>query len=139
MIKLIDVDELLQLRQENARLKELLTRHGVTWDTIISSGDKDSQSEPAPAPLALTVADKIALFRSLFCGREDVFAQRWESGRAGSGYTPACGNAWKPGICQKPKVKCSDCNHRQLLAVTNQVIFDHLAGKHTVGIYPPPQ
>ena len=53
---------------------------------------------------------KIALFRSLFRGREDVYARRWESGRTGkSGYSPACGNEWKPGVCPKPKGICGKC------------------------------
>ena len=33
-------------------------------------------------------------------------------------------------------MKCGDCNQRQLLPVTDQVIYDHLAGKHTIGVYP---
>ena len=40
-------------------------------------------------------ADKIALFRSLFRGREDVYPQRFESSKTGkSGYSPACANEW---------------------------------------------
>jgi hypothetical protein len=35
--------------------------------------------------------DKIALFRSLFRGRDDVYPRRFESRRTGkSGYQPAC-------------------------------------------------
>ena len=60
--------------------------------------------------------EKIALFRSLFRGREDVFALRWQSAKTGkSGYSPSCGNEWKPGVCLKPKGRCSDCEHRELL------------------------
>ncbi|EHQ53452.1 type III restriction protein res subunit [Ectothiorhodospira sp. PHS-1] len=33
-------------------------------------------------------------------------------------------------------MKCSDCRHRQLLPVTDQVIYDHLAGRQTIGVYP---
>lgn len=45
---------------------------------------------------------KIALFRFLFCGREDVYARRFESRETGkSGYAPACGNEWVRGICEK--------------------------------------
>ncbi|MFU8833409.1 MAG: TOTE conflict system archaeo-eukaryotic primase domain-containing protein, partial [Wenzhouxiangella sp.] len=76
------------------------------------------------------------MFRRLFRGREDVYPQRWESAKGTSGYSPACGNEWKPGICHKPRVKCGDCNQRQLLPVTDQVIYDHLAGKQTIGVYP---
>jgi hypothetical protein len=39
--------------------------------------------------------DKIALFRSLFRGRDDVYPRRFESRRTGkSGYAPACANEW---------------------------------------------
>ena len=38
---------------------------------------------------------KIALFRSLFRGRDDVYACRFESRKTGkAGYAPACGNEW---------------------------------------------
>jgi superfamily II DNA/RNA helicase len=56
---------------------------------------------------AMSNAEKIALFRSLFRGRENVFPRRWENPKTGkSGYAPACRNEWVPGICEKPKVKC---------------------------------
>jgi superfamily II DNA or RNA helicase len=73
----------------------------------------------------------------LFRGRVDVYPVRWESKTSGkSGYAPACGNEWRPGICEKPRIKCGDCGHRLMLPVSDDVIFGHLAGKHTVGIYP---
>jgi hypothetical protein len=51
---------------------------------------------------------KIALFRSLFRGRDDVYARRFESRRTGkSGYAPACGNEWVRGVCEKPRIKCT--------------------------------
>ena len=57
--------------------------------------------------------EKVSLFMSLFRGREDVFARRFESAKSGkSGYQPCCRNEWISGICQKPKVKCNDCNNR---------------------------
>lgn len=39
-------------------------------------------------------------------------------------------------MCCKPKVKCGNCSHRLLLPLTNQVFYDHLAGQHTIGVYP---
>ena len=86
--------------------------------------------------------EKIALFRSLFRGREDVFALRWHSAKTGkSGYSPSCGNEWKPGVCIKPKGRCSDCEHRELLPLTDERIDRHLRGKDelgrdVIGIYP---
>ncbi len=61
---------------------------------------------------------------------------RWESTKGKSGYSPACDNEWLPGVCNKPRVKCGDCSQRLLLPVTDQVIYDHLSGQRTVGIYP---
>lgn len=125
-------DELRRLREENARLKELLIQHGIIWE----EPSIPESALSAPAQPHFTTDDKIALFRRLFRGREDVYPQRWESAKGTSGYSPACGNEWKPGLCHKPRVKCGECNQRQLLPVTNQVIYDHLAGKQTIGIYP---
>ncbi len=42
----------------------------------------------------------------------------------------------KRGVCAKPKIKCADCEHRDLLPVTDQIIYAHLAGDHTIGVYP---
>jgi len=126
--------ELRWLREENARLKDLLTQHGIAWEE--RAIPEPAPTETAPAQTHFTTDAKIALFRRLFWGREDVYPQRWESAKGTSGYSPACGNEWKPGICHKPRVKCGDCNQRQLLPVTDQVIYDHLAGKQTIGVYP---
>jgi len=86
---------------------------------------------------------KVALFRSLFRGREDVYPRRFESRTTGkSGYAPACGNEWVRGLCEKPRVKCATCVHRQFLPVTDDVIRWHLSGQDpggaefTAGVYP---
>ena len=88
-------------------------------------------------------ASKIALFRSLFRGREDVYPLRFESRQTGkSGYQPACGNEWVTGICEKPRIKCSECLHQRFLPVTNDVVRWHLSGqddtgrKFVMGLYP---
>ena len=90
-----------------------------------------------------TPESKIALFRSLFRGREDVYSRRFESLRSGrSGYAPACSNEWLPGVCEKPRIKCADCPSRRFLPVTDDVIRWHLSGADhqgkpfTMGIYP---
>ncbi|MDD5298414.1 MAG: hypothetical protein PHU46_16040 [Rhodocyclaceae bacterium] len=72
---------------------------------------------------------KIALFRSLFRVRDDVYARRFESKKTGkSGYAPVCANEWARGICEKPRVKCGVCPHRRLLPLTDDVIRWHLTG-----------
>ncbi len=80
--------------------------------------------------------EKIVLFRSLFAGRQDIFALRWEAANGRSSYSPACCHEWQRAFCQKPKVKCRDCKHREFRPLDDKVINDHLTGKHTVGIYP---
>ena len=54
--------------------------------------------------------EKVALFRTLFRGRNDVFPRLWESAKSGKkGYSPACDNEWVRGLCSKPQVKCGEC------------------------------
>jgi len=86
---------------------------------------------------------KIALFRALFRGREDVYPRRFESRQTGkSGYQPACASEWAPGVCRKPQVKCADCPHRKFLPVTDEVLGWHLSGRDragrefVMGVYP---
>lgn len=100
--------------------------------------------DPPPAVHGRSpVEDKIALFRSLFRGRGDVYPRRFENLKTGrSGYAPACGNEWVRGICEKPRIKCADCPHRAFLPVTDEVIRWHLSGKDphgkdfVAGVYP---
>jgi superfamily II DNA or RNA helicase len=87
--------------------------------------------------------EKIALFRSLFRGRDDVYPRRFESRTTGkSGYAPACANEWVRGICEKPRIKCAECPHRRFLPVTDDVIRWHLSGgddsgqPFIAGVYP---
>ncbi len=89
------------------------------------------------------VGEKIAHFRALFRGREDVYARRFENLRSGkTGYAPACGNEWVRGVCEKPRIKCSDCPNPCWLAVNDEAIHWHLAGRDAgdkpfvMGLYP---
>ena len=130
-------DDLLEhLRAENARLIALLDAHGVEWRLP----DEPPLVEPtSPPPLISSSLDtdaKLALFKRLFRGRADVFPMRWESKAGKTGYSPACANEWRPGVCEKPRVKCGDCSHRQLLPLTDQVLYKHLAGEIVIGVYP---
>jgi len=84
-------------------------------------------------------AEKIKLFMSLFRGRDDVYAKRWENPKKGTvGYSPACTNEWKPSICQKPKISCTACKNKNYLVFNEAVVEDHLRGRSNlvVGIYP---
>ena len=82
----------------------------------------------------LSLQEKVDLFRSLFKGREDVFARRWYGRASGkSGYQPACKNEWHRQLCGKPKQNCSDCPNRQLLPLTYSDFYNHLEGKKENG------
>src|SRR5207249_8601147 len=71
-------------------------------DLISGSVDQRSSSEA-----------KIALFRSLFRGRDDVYPRRFESRKTGkAGYAPACAKEWVRGVCEKPRIKCAECLNR---------------------------
>jgi superfamily II DNA or RNA helicase/very-short-patch-repair endonuclease len=77
---------------------------------------------------------KIALFRELFRGRDDVYARRFESLRTGtSGYALACSNEWAPGVCDKPRIKCAACPNQRFLPVTDDAIRWHLSGQDDTG------
>jgi len=94
--------------------------------------------------MASPTAAKIALFRSLFRGREDVFPRRWENPKTGkAGYAPMCRNEWVRGVCGKPQVKCGECPNQAFVPAGDDVIRSHLAGKSVgnsadfiVGVYP---
>lgn len=130
------------LLEENKRLKdELALLKGKTSLSMpvtenieyisTSSINKYSSSE-----------EKISLFRSIFKGREDVFARRWYSKTTDkSGYQPVCENEWNEEFCDRKKYKCSACPNRKLMALTDKDIYRHLSGKDlygrdVVGIYP---
>ena len=96
--------------------------HGLRREAAVSS-----RSEPDAGHLSSE--QKIALFRSLFRGREDVFPRRWENPRSGrAGYSPACRNEWVRGVCEKPRIKCTDCTSQAFIPVSDEVVKSHLRG-----------
>jgi hypothetical protein len=105
---------------------------------------KQALLAPSRTTAASPATEKIALFRSLFRGRDDVFPRRWQNRITGkAGYAPACRNEWVRGVCGKPQVKCSECPNQAFVAVSDDVLRSHLAGKasgdsvdFTVGVYP---
>ena len=121
--------ECARLAEENRRLREQL---GLP-------------SDPLPAPPRASSVGVIAvvssithhspsdanvkLYRELFRGRDDVYAVRWIGRDGKPGYSPACQKDWRELESNgKPK--------RRFFPLTDQVMFDHLAGKQTVGVYP---
>ena len=124
--------QLAELRQERAAI-------------LHAQQDADQIAPPAITNQSSAEA-KIDLFRSLFRGRDDVYARRFESRRTGkTGYQPVCRNEWVSGICKKPKGRCDDCTARDFPPITDEVVTNHLLGvdphdiskrDFTMGVYP---
>src|SRR5260370_32580148 len=96
----------------------------------------DSPAHPIAAVTNISPpAAKIKLFRSLFRGREDVYPGRFQSRKTGkAGYAPACANEWIRGVCEKPRIKCTDCPNRRFLQITDEVVGWHLSGRDDRGL-----
>ena len=131
---MIERDRMAALEAENARLIAILEQQGITWRVPAAQG---AHTNEVKQTRIFSTQDKVAIFRHLFRGRTDVYPIRWESRTSGkSGYSPACANEWRAGVCDKPRIKCGDCGNRLLVPLIDSVIYDHLSGEHTVGVYP---
>ena len=122
--------QIADLQRENDRLAEILgTQSSATAKRLEISQSVDSQLDPPLFQVDRTapVGAKVEFFQSLFVGRDDVYALRWESARTGKhGWSPAVqggfANARSPS--------------KEYLPLTQSVIADHLAGKIHAGLYP---
>ena len=123
--------EIAMLRVENERLRGLLGLTAgrsadppVAWEPTLFA---PPLSERPIVDRRSPSADKIALFRALFSGRDDVFALRWQNDRTGrSGWSPAVVGGWANS-------KRPDRSYEPL---TDAVIERHLAGEIAAGMYP---
>src|SRR5579884_3948345 len=93
-------NELDRLRTENQRLRRILHQHGIP---IPSEVDGATQIQESFSAAPLGPQDKIRLFRSLFRGREDVYAVRWEAPDGRTGYSPKSERDWKAYYATKPE------------------------------------
>ena len=134
---MVERDPHANVLAENARLIALLEQYGIDWHLPAAPPPPSIPLPPAPLePIHLSTDDKVALFRRLFRGRSDVYPVRWESKTSDrSGYAPACANEWRAGMCEKPRIKCGQCANRLLMGLSDAVIYKHLAGEHTIGVY----
>ena len=122
--------ELSELELIELQLKEIeLQRQRL----LIRKQELQSQLGETPS---LSSRQKVELFMSLFQGRIDAYAFRWQNKQGRSGYSIACHNEWKQGICNKPKVKCMECKHQAFKLLDDNAIHAHLTGKQTAGLYP---
>ena len=131
-------EKLSELEAETRLAQEKLNSLRHTLQNL--EGSRSVGTAPSPLDSSHphhTPEEKVALFRSLFRGRDDVYPQMWINSKTGKkGYSPACDNEWVRGICDKPRVKCGDCPNQSFVAVTTKTLLDHLKGLHVVGVYP---
>jgi hypothetical protein len=117
------------LEEENARLRGLLgldgrspDGHRFAWNPTLLS----QASELAEADAASSDEMKVALLRTLFGARSDVFAIRWENKSTGnSGWSPAVRGGWSRSRGRK-----------DYLPLTDEVLLAHVREEQTLGIYP---
>jgi hypothetical protein len=93
------------LKEENLSLK---ARLGLSAPVENCSSPERVQQEASRTESSFYLdvradpTEKIQLFMSLFKGRDDLYAKRWENKEGRSGYAPVCPNEWKHGFCGKP-------------------------------------
>lgn len=127
--------------EENNYLKKMLVNNKVNIpyieiDNIAENGfSSENKDNEGSVTNKSSVDEKIELFKSLFTGRADVCAKRWENQKGKSGYSPYCKNEWIKGICEKPRVSCSKCKKSNFIHFNNYVIKKHLLGEVVIGVY----
>ncbi|MHB1934999.1 MAG: TOTE conflict system archaeo-eukaryotic primase domain-containing protein [Acidobacteriaceae bacterium] len=120
-------------------MRQILSSHGIP---VPLSSAVDSTLTQATGTALLESKEersrkRLALFRGLFRGREDVYARRWENVRGQSGYSPATLRDWKAINESRPEDrKKVDLKTRKFLPLTDTVIEGHLLGNGTIGVYP---
>jgi hypothetical protein len=81
---------------EQASLPLTSTSSGSLPATTKAATDFSAINNESPLP------DRLRLFRSLFRGREDVFAKLWQSRKSQKvGYSPVCRHEWNSALCGK--------------------------------------
>ncbi|MBI9108448.1 MAG: DEAD/DEAH box helicase [Spirochaetales bacterium] len=137
----IPSEKINKLESEISQLEAELSRKKAELAALQKTSVHTAKNELAVSKNS-SPNEKIKLFRSLFRGREDVFALRFESKKTGkSGYQPACRNEWVSGVCGKPQTKCKDCSNKDYFNITDDEIKFHLTGEKAskpfiMGIYP---
>jgi superfamily II DNA or RNA helicase len=86
--------------------------------------------------MSVVSKEQLRTYLSLFRGRQDVFAIRWErDGR--SGYMPAYDLNWEEYTTHKAKGgTLKDFHNKSYSRLTEQRLLNHLSGKEVIGIYP---
>jgi len=127
-----------RLRRENDDLRLRLGEHAADSAQSVEATFPVNQNEALSS--ASVMADsrpelKVSLFKSLFRGRDDVYAVRWEGRNGRTGYSPAGIREWNRAATLE-KSKKRQIKHSKLFPLTEEVIRDHLLGRQTIGVYP---
>src|SRR5699024_8856632 len=131
--------QLANLDAKRAQIQARLDSLNAKRNEMAAAGETDYSSiDDAPIERTpVTPQAKLALFRSLFRGRPDLFALRFVSRRTGNaGYTPACANKFVPGVCGLPRIKCVQCQNQAFQPAGDRAVLAHLQGRHIMGVYP---
>ena len=92
------MDELESVNHRISELKTELCKLEKRRDELLSLSLRTDQT-------TLTPGQKIKLFQSYFRGNPHCYANRWQNASGRNGYSIACANEWRKGVCDKPKVK----------------------------------
>ncbi len=80
--------------------------------------------------------EQLNLYMSLFRGRTDIYARRWEK-YGKSGYTPAYRFDWNEYLNHKARGgDFKDFTNKEVIPLTKDIIKKHLLGAYFIGIYP---
>lgn len=123
------MDELESVNHRISELKTELCKLEKRRDELLSLSLRTDQT-------TLTPGQKIKLFQSYFRGNPHCYANRWQNASGRNGYSIACTNEWRNGVCDKPKVKCLECMHQAFNPLDRDAIYRHLTGTEIIGLYP---
>jgi hypothetical protein len=126
-------ERLMKLEEESRAIRGRLV--------LLRLQDENTEAEqkyglPVTDKIPQSPQEKIQLFLRLFRCRVNVYPKLWENLKQGrKGYSPACSNEWRHGICGKPKIKCSICENQRFLSLDSIAVDSHLRGYQTIGTY----
>lgn len=135
-----------KLFSENRRLKQQLKEANIPFASEDPFSESVEQSKEYDLDQGARInnpyitKDMVRQFFTMFWGRQDVYALR---GRKG-GYFPQCTHRWNNNICPKQRGEkqfCDNCEHKDWMPLTPEIILKHLLGykedgSDVIGVYP---
>lgn len=129
-----------KIRIIEAELRSIDQKKKLLLQQLYELKAAQSQSE---VPSSFSTLEKLQLFNDLFVGRRDVYARGFQSKKYNKiGYTPACANVDNVALCQRGRIRCSDCPNRVFDQFDLRAIKMHLQGQDekgrpfVAGLYP---